>query len=106
MYYLHLKFNSFQPHDEIVTTETIHKFPKTTKVQVANINSCSRQGAGIVVGDLPELTDFFGMPTLDHHGWRLGYYHQGKWKRTRDVEGTMVNGRETFKSCHSTAIKY
>jgi len=55
-----------QPHDDIITTETIHKFPKTTKVQVANVKSCSRQGAS---------DRFFWYANLGrpHYGWRLGY---------------------------------
>jgi len=44
---IHSKYdqNVCQPHDDIVMPETIHKFPKTTMVQVANVNSCTRQGA-------------------------------------------------------------
>jgi len=34
---------------------SVHKLPKTTIAQVANVKSCSRQGA---------LHRFFGMPTL------------------------------------------
>jgi len=70
MYYLHLKFNSFQPHDEIVTTETIHKFPKTTKAQVANVKSCSQSNPAPSRGALHRFFRYanLGRP---YYGWRL-----------------------------------
>jgi len=48
------------------TTETIHKFPNTTKAQVANVKSCSRQEAGFDVGDLHRFFGYanFGVPTM------------------------------------------
>jgi len=47
-------FNSFQPHDNIVTLER-PQIPQIDKAQVANVKSCSRLGVS---------HRFFGMPTF------------------------------------------
>jgi len=60
---------------------SVHKFPKTTKAQFANVKSCSRQGA---------LNRYFRYANVVRppYGWRLGYSPQGTWNKNRDHRRT------------------
>jgi len=60
--------------------ETIHKFLRTIKAQVVNVQFCSHEGAS---------HSFFRYANLGrpHYGWRFGYSPQWTWSRAQDHRG-------------------